>query len=70
MLMPKDEVFETNDQTGDAKSPPQLIENVDYYVENGLFVFTREFLLKRGYCCESGCRNCPYPHEVHEKGRS
>ena len=19
-----------------------------------------EFLLHRGYCCENGCRNCPY----------
>jgi uncharacterized protein DUF5522 len=25
-----------------------------------LMVFTSEFLLRRGYCCESGCRNCPY----------
>lgn len=66
--MRKDKAFETNGQNGDAKSPPQLIEGVDYYVENGLFVFTREFLLKRGYCCESGCRNCPYPREVREKG--
>ncbi len=23
---------------------------------------TREFLLKRGYCCGNGCRNCPYGH--------
>jgi hypothetical protein len=21
---------------------------------------TREFLLRRGACCENGCRNCPY----------
>ena len=21
---------------------------------------SREFLLKRGYCCKSGCQNCPY----------
>lgn len=21
---------------------------------------TREFLLRRGCCCENGCRNCPY----------
>jgi uncharacterized protein (TIGR00290 family) len=23
---------------------------------------TREYLLKRGFCCGSGCRNCPYDH--------
>lgn len=21
---------------------------------------TRDFLLRRGTCCENGCRNCPY----------
>jgi hypothetical protein len=38
----------------------QLIEGKDYYCENGLIVFTREFHLKRGACCGSGCRHCPY----------
>ncbi|MEO8725012.1 MAG: DUF5522 domain-containing protein [Acidobacteriaceae bacterium] len=37
-----------------------LIEGVDYYLENGYFVFTELYLLKRGTCCESGCRHCPY----------
>ena len=37
-----------------------LILNVDYTIENGLYVFTAHYLKKRGYCCESGCRNCPY----------
>lgn len=32
----------------------------DYYIENGLYVFTEEFHLKRGYCCKSACRHCPY----------
>ena len=27
---------------------------------SGLSVFTAEFLARRGYCCESGCRHCPY----------
>ncbi|MCC6327352.1 MAG: hypothetical protein IT174_02470 [Acidobacteria bacterium] len=35
-------------------------EGVDYYFENGLMVLTGEFLRKRGYCCGSGCRHCPY----------
>jgi hypothetical protein len=39
---------------------PRLIEGEDYYVENGKYVFTAHYLLKRGYCCESGCRHCPY----------
>lgn len=28
--------------------------------ETGLAVLTAEFLLKRGYCCETGCRHCPF----------
>lgn len=31
-----------------------------YYIENGMYVFTEEYHLKRGYCCKSGCRHCPY----------
>jgi hypothetical protein len=40
---------------------PSLKEDEDYYVnDDGFFVFTKEYLLARGYCCESGCRHCPY----------
>jgi hypothetical protein len=28
--------------------------------ESGLTVFTAQFLARRGYCCSSGCRHCPY----------
>jgi hypothetical protein len=39
----------------------QLKENVDFYWdEAGLMVLTKDYLLKRGYCCENGCRHCPY----------
>jgi hypothetical protein len=27
---------------------------------SGFSVFTAEFLARRGYCCGSGCRHCPY----------
>ncbi|HEY2858871.1 MAG TPA: DUF5522 domain-containing protein [Terracidiphilus sp.] len=37
----------------------------DYYLENGLMVFTEAYHLKRGYCCGSGCRHCPY-HPISE----
>src|SRR5437588_417705 len=40
--------------------PPVPVEGVDYYVENGRWVFTAAFHLKRGFCCGSGCRHCPY----------
>ena len=31
-----------------------------YFTPEGCVVFTGAFLLKRGYCCQSGCRHCPY----------
>ncbi|HEV2463477.1 MAG TPA: DUF5522 domain-containing protein [Acidobacteriaceae bacterium] len=37
-----------------------LIEGVDYVMEGPYLVFTAAYHLKRGYCCESGCRNCPW----------
>jgi hypothetical protein len=42
----------------------KFVEGVDYYFENGLMVLTAHFLLKRGCCCENGCRHCPYPKAV------
>jgi iron complex transport system substrate-binding protein len=37
-----------------------LSEDSDYYIENGAWVFTASYLKRRGYCCGSGCRHCPY----------
>jgi Family of unknown function (DUF5522) len=39
---------------------PRLVEGVDYYVEGGKFVFTSAYHRRRGYCCNSRCRHCPY----------
>ncbi len=37
------------------------IEEGDYYLTpEGYRCFTEQYHLKRGYCCESGCRHCPY----------
>ncbi len=41
-----------------------LIEGIDYYMEAGLWVFTAWHHLKRGHCCNSGCRHCPYKPSV------
>lgn len=32
----------------------------DFYYEGPYIVFTAAYLLKRGYCCNSNCRHCPY----------
>jgi len=44
----------------DITSPPTLVDGEDYYCEGSAIVFTAHYLLRRGYCCESGCRHCPY----------
>ncbi|MDB4347372.1 DUF5522 domain-containing protein [Bacteroidia bacterium] len=39
-------------------------QNEDYYInKEGLLVFTRKYHLKRGTCCKSGCKHCPYGYE-------
>lgn len=40
-----------------------LVEGEDYYFELGLMVFTALYHLRRGYCCDRGCRHCPYGEE-------
>lgn len=32
----------------------------DFYYEGQYMVFTAAYHLKRGYCCNSDCRHCPY----------
>ena len=56
------EVEELNRQGDNSKenAGSPLVENVDYYIEKGMYVFTKAYHLKRGYCCKSGCRHCPY----------
>jgi len=45
-----------------------LKEGEDYYIdEQGLVVFTEAYHLKRGKCCESDCRHCPFGYK--EKNR-
>ena len=37
-----------------------LVEGEDYYLDQGLMVLTARYHLRRSYCCEQGCRHCPY----------
>ncbi|HEX7708477.1 MAG TPA: DUF5522 domain-containing protein [Thermoanaerobaculia bacterium] len=37
-----------------------LEEGVDFYRDGPFIVFTERYLRARGYCCESGCRHCPW----------
>ncbi len=31
-----------------------------YKSKDGCIIFTEKYHLKRGYCCKSGCKHCPY----------
>jgi hypothetical protein len=55
----------------DSASPPnaaqpesgriaQELAAEDFYYEGANLVFTAAYHLKRGTCCNSGCRHCPY----------
>ena len=36
----------------------------DFYKSpDGYIVFTEKFHLKRGHCCKSGCKHCPYGYD-------
>ena len=44
----------------DEPSSPSALTEEDFYYEGQYVVFTAAYHLKRGYCCNSGCRHCPY----------
>ena len=44
------------------------MESQDYYInEDGNYVFTKEYHIKRGHCCKSGCLHCPYGYKKNVK---
>jgi hypothetical protein len=55
------------DAAGGRKLPlpmPQDLDPEDFYLSpEGYVVFTEQYHLKRGYCCKSGCRHCPYGYD-------
>jgi hypothetical protein len=44
----------------DGPSPVAALAPEDYYFDGELMVFTAAYHLKRGTCCGSHCRHCPY----------
>jgi hypothetical protein len=47
--------------------PLPLEEGDFYYNEQGYMVFTEQYHLKRGFCCGSKCKHCPYGWENVEE---
>jgi len=44
-----------------------LREGEDYYFDGPYLVFTAAYHLKRGQCCGSGCRHCPFRNVEDQK---
>jgi hypothetical protein len=43
---------------------PLFDDSETFYVNSdGLYVFTAEYLIQRGYCCGNGCVHCPYNYK-------
>lgn len=48
-------------------APPGPAPEADFYIDGGRYVFTAAYLLRRGACCGSGCRHCPYSKEAQAR---
>lgn len=44
----------------DYQNLTSFTEYIDYTIESGNYVFTKWYHLKRGACCDNGCRNCAF----------
>ena len=54
-----------NPEEARAENPPPAtltseLAPEDFYFDGPYLVFTAAYHLKRGTCCHSGCRHCPY----------
>lgn len=49
-----------------------MLQADEYYMlTDGRLVFTAQYHLRRGYCCGSGCKHCPFGYvSVPEPKRS
>jgi hypothetical protein len=60
----------SKDKKSKQVKPPEPKEQEDFYLEDGMVIFTEQYLLKRGSCCYCGCRHCPYRKHKKDKNSS
>ena len=58
--MTKPAKFDTSSPEKKAEVPRAELDPEDFYHEGPYLVFTAAYHLKRGFCCNSNCRHCPY----------
>ncbi len=46
--------------TSDPNQIPEPLRPEDFYMDGPYLVFTAAYHLRRGSCCKSDCRHCPY----------
>ena len=54
---------ETADEEGSTdggRSETLELAPEDFYLDGESLVFTEAYHRKRGFCCNSGCRHCPF----------
>jgi hypothetical protein len=47
-------------KAAEAPTAGEPLAPEDFYMEGPYLVFTSAYHLRRGYCCNSNCRHCPY----------
>ncbi len=55
-----DDILKPKPKPGEAPTADAPLAPEDFYLEGPYMVFTAAYHLKRGYCCNSDCRHCPY----------
>jgi hypothetical protein len=62
MVESKDWIYELYVKEFGSKLLP-----TDFYYEDGKRVMTESYHKRRGYCCNNGCRHCPYKAQSNNK---
>lgn len=52
-----------SDEMDDFSKKNNLKEDEYYLSPEGYIIFTEKYHLRRGYCCKSGCKHCPYGYD-------
>jgi hypothetical protein len=57
---------QADDRSREEDAAAAALGPEDFYHEGPWIVFTAAYLLKRGYCCNSNCRHCPYRQKMSD----
>ena len=48
----------------DFRNKKNNVEDDFYYSTDGYIIFNEKYHLKRGYCCKSNCKHCPFGYDI------